>query len=82
MACVQVIGKPKLAQLLRNVVLNNWINSEDYKAKLKVSPFLQGYDERSGWALVEFWLGSTQDHLDFVDYLNAKFGEEGSVDLD
>ncbi len=50
--------------------------SDDYKAAVKVRPFVQGYDERFGWILVEFWAGTPEDHQGYVNYLNSKLPQE------
>lgn len=40
---------------IRAFVMNNWSDSEEYKMKRGVDPFLQGQDERIGWLFIEFW---------------------------
>lgn len=65
---------------LRLIVTNNWMNSDDYKMKEHVSPFLQGYappaDGRNdGWVLVEFW-SSDREAIDaYVAHVNKRMNE-------
>jgi len=73
MSGIEVQNDPKAAAFLNNAVLNNWMESEDYWAKQKVSPFVQGYDHRDGWILIEFWLGTPEDHQKYCQYLNNKY---------
>lgn len=40
---------------IKGFVCNNWMDSEAYRLKRKVNPFLQGVDEFSGWMFIEFW---------------------------
>ena len=66
MNCVET-QDPRIAKILRATVADNWMDSEAYKVRIRAGAFLQGYDEYSGWALVEFWL---DDYQPFVDYVN------------
>jgi len=54
---------------IRSIVMNNWVESEDYKMKQSAGPFLQcDYED---YLLVEFW-GDTEFIQPFIDYLNKK----------
>lgn len=71
--CIQAQNLPvKECQRIRMHVLDNWIDSPWYKAKDKAHPFLQGYDENSGWILVEFWTSNREGIQAFVDMLNEE----------
>ena len=48
---------PVQALIIRSIVLNNYMPSEDYKLGKKARPFLQGWDDNciGSWVYVEFW---------------------------
>ncbi len=73
MLSVQVVSDTKRAKLLANVVGASMMDSEDYKVRTKARAFLQGYDEKEGWALVEFWTDNKEDCQAFVDHVNALY---------
>lgn len=61
-------------QIVRRVMGNTYTDSDDYKAHRDAHPFLQGYDEKSGWILIEFWTNKCPQM--FIDYLNRQvFGQ-------
>jgi len=63
----------KIHKFLKGVVCNDWINDPDYKAKIGVSPFVQGaaFDE-DGWIFIEFWCSDFEKVGNYVDYLNER----------
>ena len=61
-----------IMNLVAGLVCDNRMNSENYKKKGDTRPYLQGRNERSGWLLVEFWGGKTEDHQAYIDYLNEQ----------
>jgi hypothetical protein len=71
--CVEIINPTKTQRnIIRSVILNQLIESDDYKMRLSARPFLQcDYEE---YILVEFW-GRSEGIQPFVDYLNKKLGE-------
>lgn len=57
-------------QAIRAVVCkNNLMDHDDYRMKQPAHPFLQSYDEHSGWVLIEFW---GRDYLPYVNYLSTR----------
>lgn len=58
-----------LMSAIRASVCNQWIDSDDYKRNRSCHPFLQGYDEASGWLLVEFSVRDRQDCLAVANHL-------------
>ena len=66
-------------QLMRRIVLDNWIASPNYKLGKACGVFLQGYQEpfpnvpNSGWILVEFWTDNEAAVKAYVDHVNAEF---------
>lgn len=66
--CIEVINPSReVRKIIRETVLNNYINSEDYKQKTPGGPFLQC--DHEDYILVEFW---GDDFEPFVKYLNKK----------
>ena len=77
MPCIQVSdASVETLRTIKRVVTNNWSTSEAYRLKQPCSPFLQGYDENSGWVLVEFWL--PDGIQEFIDHLNKVLADEGA----
>lgn len=68
MNCIEATNLPveELKRLI-SIILCNTINSAEYKACKKAGAFLQGYDESSGWILIEFW---NEDYKDFMTLAN------------
>ncbi len=67
--------------LIQTIVCNKWSDSDDYKAKVGASPFLQGFQPPSwegdkGRVLVEFWSDNRKAIDRFVDHVNARFAKE------
>jgi len=57
-------------QMVRSAVCCNNARSHWYSPSHKAGAFLQGYDEKHGWVLVEFW----REEFDvFVGMLNDEF---------
>jgi len=72
MDCIQVENPTSVErQILLYAVMNNWVDSEAYKAKTAASAFLK-YDYKD-FVLVEFW---GFDYQPFVDYVNAQLNEQ------
>lgn len=68
-------------QFVRNIVADNYMDSENYKLRQPTGAFLQGYQEpregeRDGWVLVEFWSKDRIAIDKFVAHLNKKISEE------
>jgi hypothetical protein len=59
-------------QKLRGIVMDNWTTSENYKAKEKAHPFVQGYNEEEGWIFIEFWSSDLEAIEKYIQYLNEK----------
>lgn len=60
--------------LLRGIVLNNQMGSEDYRYSRKAGAFLQGGSNlKKGWIFIEFW--DPRGAEDFVRYANKKIEE-------
>lgn len=58
---------------LRGIISNSWMDSDDYKARKRAHPFIQGYEEdRGGWMFVEFWTDDKDACQAYVDYLNGR----------
>jgi hypothetical protein len=55
--------------LIRLLTTSTYIDSENFKLSRQAGAFLQGYDEKSGWILVEFW---SKNFKPFVDYVNEQ----------
>lgn len=57
---------------LRRAVCDQRIDSEFYKRKQSVMPFLQGgSDNTEGWILIEFWTLDRDAVQSYVDWLNS-----------
>ena len=56
---------------IRASVCNQWIHSDDYKRKQACHPFLQGFDESSGWLLVEFSVSDREACMPMVEHLRG-----------
>jgi hypothetical protein len=56
---------------LKAAVMTQFMNDPFYKTSRKAGAFLQGYDESSGWILIEFW---QKDYQDFINLLNKPDG--------
>lgn len=64
-------------RIVRRIVTNRYMSSEDYKLKSGCEPFLQGYqeplhDENDGWVLVEFWSTNRPAMEKFTAHVNAE----------
>lgn len=84
-----------VCRFLRQLLSNNVTTSAHYKAKQGLSPFLQGYDENSGWVFIEFWTQDrnavekyanylrerldSKEFEDFCDFWREVWAEEGIV---
>jgi hypothetical protein len=65
-----------LLEFVRNAVMRNHMDDPVYHLRTRAQAFLQGYDEGSGWLLVEFWTGDPERYGPFVDWLNANAPSE------
>ena len=63
---------PKEMALVRSAVTRNHMDDPIYRLRKDAEAFLQGFDERSGWCLVEFWTKDAARYMPFVDYLNSE----------
>lgn len=84
-----------VCRFLRSILSDNITTSAHYKAKQGLSPFLQGYDENSGWVFIEFWTRDrsavekyanylrerldSKEFEDFCDFWREVWAEEGIV---
>lgn len=64
----------EIKKFLRRELLSNDINSESYKRRVEVNPFLQG--DNDSWILIEFWSNDYDKIVSYIDYLNNKFEQE------
>ena len=62
------------------IVTNNYTPSLDYRMKQICSPFVQGYDERDGWILLEFWYGSKIDCELYIEYINDQIAYQSFIE--
>jgi hypothetical protein len=73
------------ATRIRVIVINQYMNSVDYKLKRGAEPFLQGYrlaplnlrvreDNHASWVLVEFWSDDRVAQQTLVDHINNQLG--------
>lgn len=61
---------------LRRALSDNMTNSEFYRKRQSVSPFFQGgSDQKSGWALIEFWTSNFDACVEYVTWLNNVYPE-------
>lgn len=73
--------------VLRGIVTNQYMLSDDYKFSKDASVFLQGYREpfskegTDGWVLLEFWTDNKKSVEAFVDYINKKINDKQELDL-
>lgn len=65
----------KKQDFLKMAVINNYMDSDYYKMKDKVNPFLQGYDAET-WIMVEFWTDDFEAIEKYVAFLNEKYSTE------
>jgi hypothetical protein len=56
---------------LKRAVLDNWIKSEFYQKKQKVSPFLQS--NCNDFIMVEFWTDDLKAVEEYVEFLNSEY---------
>ena len=68
---------PLDAVIIRGIVSNNWMDSEDYKATRLSHPFLQGYDEDKigSWVYVESMSGNKSAFEEFVEYVRGRLAD-------
>jgi len=66
---------PEIAKLLRGIVSNSYMESNDYKLRTACGAFLQGYsdDEHYPWVMIEFWMKT--GHQEFINHLNAEIAK-------
>lgn len=60
-----------LMKAIRASVCCQWSDMEDYRVHRKAGSFLQGFDEASGWVMVEFATRNPDDRQAAVDLLAA-----------
>lgn len=70
--------------VIRLVMSNSLVSSEDYQKRSPAHPFLQGYQEptmglNDGWVLIEFWTDNKPAIDEFVTYLNQKVASMAKV---
>ena len=74
MPCIEVRKANKRVQdIIKRAVTCQYMTDQRYILSGKAGAFLQGYDEQSGWILVEFW---QPDYQPFVDLLNKLIDED------
>lgn len=77
MPCIQLYQAPiEKVQWLRRAVMDNWVDSKFYQEKYGAQPFVQGYGEKDGWILIEFW---GREFEKYVDFLNKEYENEQNV---
>lgn len=67
-------------QLMRAIITNNYMPSDDYKLCRPAGVFLQGYqepydDKADGWILVEFWERDMAKIQACVEHINKRFAD-------
>lgn len=69
---------PVQARIIRQCIMNQFMDTEDYKQKTPAQPFLQGYSENpeGEWVYVEFHTQLTQATLDYITYLETQVNDE------
>jgi hypothetical protein len=68
MNCIELENAPvNVLTTIRSIVMDNWIHSVRYQVSKKAGAFLQGYDESTGYLLVEFWSNNYQPFVDCVN---------------
>ena len=73
---VQMTGAtPAQMRVVRSAVLRNHMADPVYHLHKTAGAFLQGYEEESGWLLVEFWAEDATRYRPFVDYLNDELAK-------
>ena len=65
--------------LIRKIVCNQFMDSDDYKLAQGTGAFLQGYEEPrtwskvdDGWVMVEFWSSDMEKIQKFIDHINSE----------
>lgn len=87
MRCIQAHDLTQQeCQIIRGIVCNIHMDSEDYRLRQPAGPFLQGYEEpfhgRDGWVLVEFWSDDVAGIRAFVEHINRALGCESAEHKD
>ncbi len=81
MKCIQGDKVPiEAMEVVRGMVLNNWMDSIDYKPHQAAGAFLQTYCEDrngTGFIMVEFWHA---DYMPFVEHVNNELRKAGLID--
>lgn len=69
--CVEVENaSKKLMTFIKSKISFNLMNTTEYKIKSDAHPFLQCFDENTGYYLIEFWtddLGKIQKYVTFLN---------------
>src|SRR5690349_8456200 len=73
-------------RVVRAIVTNRYMESDDYILRQPTGAFLQGYEEPhdranpDGWVLVEFWSDDLAAIQKFVNYINKQINDEQFLD--
>lgn len=65
---------------IKCIVTNNYTPSFDYRIKQISHPFVQCYDEREGWILIEFWAGTKLDAELYIEYVNDQIAYKSFIE--
>jgi hypothetical protein len=83
MPCIQADNlNAEQCQRIREIIVCQWMQAEEYKVSRAAGAFLQGYEEpwrengSDGWVLIEMWCGRTNTaaHQALVDLINRELG--------
>lgn len=74
--CIEMIGDwvtEEVWGVVNRLLIDNWMNSPVYKAKIPAQPFFQGghNDSKGKWILIEFW-AEEEKCQDFIKILNEE----------
>ena len=62
--------------IVRRCVTNQWMNTQDYRLSRACGAFLQGYDEKTGYVLVEFWAENREAMEAFTAHVNVSLTDK------
>ena len=68
----QVGATPEQLRTVKRVLNASYMTDKSYQLRVAAAAFLQGYDEKSGWVLVEFWNRNEAAHQALIDHINAE----------
>lgn len=66
----------EVMNIMKRIVTNQYSISEDYHYAKNAGCFLQGFEPKYGWILIEFWSSNMDNIFEFINYLSQKLEEE------